>query len=95
MLHSKLKQRTINLINEYNKFNSDFNNHIHRFEICSDIKKQKFVLDQLFEDLQQNYMQINQKQLHDKLNNATLKLEGVHMSFLQGMLNNGFFTEQQ
>ena len=95
MLHSKLQKQTINLINEYNNFNTDFNNHIHRFRSCSDIKKQKFVLDQLLEDLQQNYMQINQEQLYDKLNNATLKLEGVHMSFLQGMLNNGFFTEQR
>ena len=95
MLHSNLQKRTVKLINEYNKFNSDFNNHIDRFESCSDIKKQKFIVDQLFQDLQQNYMQINHKQLNDKLNNATLKLEGLHMSFLQGMLNNGFFTEQR
>ena len=95
MLHSKLQKQTINLINEYNKFNSDFNTHIDRFTSCSDIKKQKFIVDQLFQDLQQNYKQINQEQLYDKLNNATLKLEGVHMSFLQGMLNNGFFTEQR
>ena len=54
MLHSNLQKRTVKLINEYNKFNSDFNNHIDRFESCSDIKKQKFIVDQLFQDLQQN-----------------------------------------
>ncbi|MDB4378544.1 hypothetical protein N9Z41_02110 [bacterium] len=94
MLHSSLQEQTVNLINEYNKFNIDFNNHIETFESCSDIKKQKFIVDQLIRDLQQNYMQINQKQLSDKLNNASLKLEDVNMSFLRGMLNNGFFTEQ-
>ena len=93
MLHSRLKKRTVKIINEYNKFNLDFNRHIDNCESCSAIRKQKFLVDQLFRDLQQNYMHINQKQLADKLNNAQSKLEDVNMSFLKGMLNNGFFTE--
>ena len=43
--------------------------------------------------LWQNYSRINPDQLKNKVNNAKVCLEELHIDFLKGMLNNGLFTK--
>jgi hypothetical protein len=95
MLHSKqqLYQQTNELIQEYKKFNLEFEKYIDTFESCSTIKREKFIVDQLFRDIQRNYLHIQEHQLQSKLNKAKEKLEQLNLEFLKGMLNNGFFIK--
>lgn len=95
MLHSNqvLYKKTQQLLDEYKKFNLEFEKYIEKFESCSAIKREKFIVDQLFYDIQKNYIHIDQCVLEDKLNKAKEKLEHINIKFLKGMLNNGFFIE--
>lgn len=77
---------------EYKQFSAEFNKHIVKFKSTSAIKKKKFVVDQLFLDLQ-NHNRIQEEQLEFKVNNARDKLEQLNIEFLKGMLNNGFFVK--
>lgn len=80
------------LIQEYKAFSKDFDKHITNFKDLGAMKQKKFILDQLFNDLQ-NYSRINPDQLKNKVNNAKVCLEELHIDFLKGMLNNGLFTK--
>lgn len=95
MLHSnkKLYQQTTDLIKEYREFDLEFEKYINQLESCSSIKRDKFIVDQLFRDIQKNYAHIDEQQLDIKLNKAKEKLEKLNIEFLKGMLNNGFFIK--
>jgi len=80
------------LTNEYKVFCKDFDTHIVNFKSIGVMKQKKFVLDQLFNDLE-NHSRVHPKQVKDKVNNARVCLEELHIDLLKGMLNNGFFTK--
>lgn len=88
MSHYKIDK----LIKEYKTFSLEFDKHITEFKQFGAMKQKKFILDQLFNDLQ-NYSRIHPTQRKNKVNNAKICLEELHMDFLKGMLNNGFFTK--
>lgn len=88
MSHYKIDK----LIKEYKTFSKEFDKHIIDFRDIGVMKQKKFILDQLFNDLQ-NYSRIDTPQVKKKVNNAKVCLEELHMDFLKGMLNDGFFTK--
>jgi len=90
--YSTLSNEIDKLQIEYKKFSSEFEKYIVNFNSCSAIKRKKFIVDQLFYDLQ-NHTRIHEEQLEFKVNNARDKLEQLNIEFLKGMLNNGFFVK--
>ena len=80
------------LTREYKTFCKDFDAHIVNFKSIGVMKQKKFVLDQLFNDLE-NHSRIHPNQHKNKVNNARVCLEELHIDLLKGMLNDGFFTK--
>ena len=88
-------RKTKNGITTYPVLPSTWNGkkgHIVNFKSIGVMKQKKFVLDQLFNDLE-NHSRVHPKQVKDKVNNARVCLEELHIDLLKGMLNNGFFTK--
>lgn len=94
MYHYKTSKRAVDTLYEYNKFTKDYNTFLTSLKDDSsaslDFKRNKYLLDQLAEDLNRSFNRVKADVFNKKITNTKNKLEDVKVEFMKGMLNDGF-----